>query len=221
MRRGCTRRAWPAPRRNTRRRSLHGQRADNAILRSSWEVTVKKILFLAGDVAAVMAAHHMAEILLRHSMKIPATFLNPSDYYLFYVPFFTLLFVSAGRLQESGLAPAGKRAGTSLQGRFDFLRRAGVRELRSLQILGIFAIPPRGMVCAALSWPARHPVHSPRRDTPRFGAAASRARKRFCWVRRAGFADFQDRLAIQRHNGCEIAGTLSNRGQTLSPRQTV
>src|ERR1700737_2255881 len=52
---------------------------------------VKKLLLLAGDVFAVMVAHSLAEFLARRSMNIPATFLNPSGYYVFYVPFFTTL----------------------------------------------------------------------------------------------------------------------------------
>ncbi|HUJ32854.1 MAG TPA: exopolysaccharide biosynthesis polyprenyl glycosylphosphotransferase [Candidatus Acidoferrum sp.] len=52
---------------------------------------IKKLLFLAGDVAAVAAAHELAESSMRHLLHIPAAYLNPSNYFLFYIPFFTAM----------------------------------------------------------------------------------------------------------------------------------
>ena len=56
----------------------------------------KKLLLLAGDVAALIASHHLAELLLQRSMRLPAGFLNPGYYYFFYVPFFTAMLYLLG-----------------------------------------------------------------------------------------------------------------------------
>src|ERR1700685_2142355 len=52
---------------------------------------VKKLLFLAGDMVAIVSAHHLAQVLSLRWLKMPAASLDPSSYYLFYVPFFTAL----------------------------------------------------------------------------------------------------------------------------------
>lgn len=49
----------------------------------------KKILFLAGDVVAVAASHGLAQTLTRDWLRVPVSYLNPAQYYLFYIPFFT------------------------------------------------------------------------------------------------------------------------------------
>jgi hypothetical protein len=51
----------------------------------------KKLLFLAGDLLAIVSAHRLAQILTVRWIKMPAASLDPSGYYLFYVPFFTAL----------------------------------------------------------------------------------------------------------------------------------
>lgn len=52
---------------------------------------LKKALFILGDVAAVAMAHAVAQTLTRVWLRVPATYLNPQHYYLFYVPFFTII----------------------------------------------------------------------------------------------------------------------------------
>jgi exopolysaccharide biosynthesis polyprenyl glycosylphosphotransferase len=57
----------------------------------------KVILFLAGDLTAVGTAHWLAETWVKHYLQVPDTFLNPSAYYLFYMPFVAaLLFFLEG-----------------------------------------------------------------------------------------------------------------------------
>jgi len=58
--------------------------------------TIKRLLFLCGDAAALVASHHFAELLLRRSMRLPAGFLNPGYYYFFYVPFFAAMLYLLG-----------------------------------------------------------------------------------------------------------------------------
>ncbi|HTS13124.1 MAG TPA: exopolysaccharide biosynthesis polyprenyl glycosylphosphotransferase [Candidatus Limnocylindrales bacterium] len=74
-----------ADRRSVRRERFASRLA--ALSRSN----VKKLLFLGGDVAAVVAAHELAESSMRHLLGIPAAYLNPSRYFLFYIPFFTAM----------------------------------------------------------------------------------------------------------------------------------
>ena len=58
------------------------------LLSRAW---IKTLLFLMGDVAALAASHRLAKMLTQHSLRVPAAFLDPSDYYLFYAPFFTAM----------------------------------------------------------------------------------------------------------------------------------
>jgi exopolysaccharide biosynthesis polyprenyl glycosylphosphotransferase len=58
---------------------------------------VKKLLFLTGDILAVISAHYLAQIVTERFVKVPPDALDPSSYYLFYVPFFaTLLYLFEG-----------------------------------------------------------------------------------------------------------------------------
>jgi exopolysaccharide biosynthesis polyprenyl glycosylphosphotransferase len=59
-------------------------------------LSVKRLLLVSGDLIALVASHHLAELATGRSMHLPATFLNPPDYYLFYAPFFVLLFSLMG-----------------------------------------------------------------------------------------------------------------------------
>ena len=66
----------------------------SALLSLAW---MKKLLFLASDLLALVAAHALAEVLTRRWTHVPATFLNPPAYYLFYAPFFTaMLYLLSG-----------------------------------------------------------------------------------------------------------------------------
>ena len=49
----------------------------------------KKILFLVGDALAVGASHALAQMVTHRWLRVPVTYLNPPQYYLFYLPFFT------------------------------------------------------------------------------------------------------------------------------------
>lgn len=70
------------------------RQAAKQLLGRAW---FKKVLFLLGDVAAVTLGHGVAEAVVRRHLDIPQQFLNPSGYYLFYVPFFaTVLYLFEG-----------------------------------------------------------------------------------------------------------------------------
>jgi exopolysaccharide biosynthesis polyprenyl glycosylphosphotransferase len=207
--------------------AVHGPRARGAyVTRSSWpatrrtqffdllgHATAKRILFLAGDVAAVMAAHHMAEIILRRSMKVPATFLNPPDYFLFYVPFFTLLLYLLGGYKNPDLRRPEKELELLFKGvsisfvalacaNFVFFKSSGFSRylLAAWYALALISL----LV-------ARFTLRAAYAELWRRGLARQKA---ILLGSPAGFADFQDRLAIQRHKGCEIAGILLEPGTT-------
>jgi exopolysaccharide biosynthesis polyprenyl glycosylphosphotransferase len=48
----------------------------------------RRVLFLFSDIVAVWASHGVAQLLTRQWLHVPASYLNPRHYYLFYVPFF-------------------------------------------------------------------------------------------------------------------------------------
>lgn len=55
---------------------------------------VSRTLFLAGDAAALLAAHWLAQTLVQHFLRVPAAALNPRNYAAFYLPFLlAVLFV--------------------------------------------------------------------------------------------------------------------------------
>ena len=194
----ATRSAWPA---------VYGKRFFDLLGRAA----VKKALFLTGDMAAVMAAHHFAEILLRNSMKIPVTFLNPPHYFLFYVPFFTFLLYLLGGYKNPDLRRPEKELELLFKGvsisfvalacaNFVFFKSSGFSRYLlavwySLALVGLLAMRFSLRAAYAELW--------------RRGLARQKA---ILLGSPAAFADFQDRLAIQRHNGCEIAGILLEPG---------
>jgi exopolysaccharide biosynthesis polyprenyl glycosylphosphotransferase len=64
------------------------------VLSLAW---MKTLLFLSGDLIALVSAHYLSETLLRHLLHLPATYLNPPAYYIFYAPFFAaILYLLAG-----------------------------------------------------------------------------------------------------------------------------
>ncbi len=51
----------------------------------------KRVLFLGSDVVVLSLAHHLAESLTQRWLEVPLVYLNPSHYYVFYVPFFVVV----------------------------------------------------------------------------------------------------------------------------------
>ena len=172
---------------------------------------VKKLLFLAGDVAAVMAAHGLAEMLARRSMQIPATFLNPSGYFLFYVPFFTaLLYLLEGykspdlRRPEKDLELLFK--GISIS--FIALACANFVFFKSLAF-SRYLLVAWYVLALLFLLAARFSLRALYASLWRRGLARQKA---IMLGSADGIADFERRLAIQRYKGYEIAGVLAEPG---------
>jgi len=70
------------------------------VVRQRW---FKKALLLASDAGAIFLAHRLAEVLALKWLAIPPGSLNPSTYYLFYVPFFALILWLFEAYKEPGL----------------------------------------------------------------------------------------------------------------------
>ncbi|HTR67450.1 MAG TPA: sugar transferase [Terriglobales bacterium] len=77
-----------------------GTRGLGKIVRQPW---FKKALFLASDTIAVWLAHKLAEVLALKGIGVPPESLNPSNYYLFYVPLFALVLWLFEGYKEAGL----------------------------------------------------------------------------------------------------------------------
>lgn len=172
---------------------------------------VKKLLFLAGDVAAVMVAHHLAEILMRHSMKVPLTYLNPPGYFLFYVPFFTLLLYLLGGYKNPDLRRPEKELEVLFKGvsisfvalacaNFVFFKSSGFSRYL-LAVWYVFAL--------ILLLAARFSLRLGYSELWRRGFARQKA---LLLGSPGRLVDFQERLSIQRFRGCEIVGVLLEAG---------
>ena len=169
----------------------------------------KKLLFLAGDVAAVIAAHWLAETWARHRMHLPADYLNPPGYFLFYVPFLTALLY----LLEGYKSPDLRRPEKELE-----LLTKGVS-------IAFVALACANFVIFKSSGFSRYLLVAWYALTLVFLLAARFSLRAACaalWRRGlarqktlligapARLADFQMRLAIQRYQGCEIVGLLTD-----------
>src|SRR6266480_7644766 len=50
-----------------------------------------KIVYLAGDLAALTLAHMFAVRFVEHFFRVPMTALNPFEYHRYYIPFFAVI----------------------------------------------------------------------------------------------------------------------------------
>jgi exopolysaccharide biosynthesis polyprenyl glycosylphosphotransferase len=168
---------------------------------------VKTLLFLAGDVAAVMVAHHMAEAVMRRSMNIPNTFLNPPEYFLFYVPFFTALLYLLQGYKNPDLRRPEKELELLFKGvsiSFVALACANFVFFKSSAFSRYLLVVWYALALVCLL-AARFSLRAAYGALWRRGLARQTA---LLLGSPAGLAGFQRRLAIQRYQGFEIAGIL-------------
>jgi exopolysaccharide biosynthesis polyprenyl glycosylphosphotransferase len=59
-----------------------------SVMSQGW---MKKLLFLLGDVVALVSAHYLAQLVAVRWVKMPLASLDPAIYVLFYVPFVTVI----------------------------------------------------------------------------------------------------------------------------------
>lgn len=65
----------------------------------NWSVA-RRTFFLLGDILALVIAHILAVRVTQRIIHLPLTSLNPPQYHLFYVPFFTLVFYLFERYKD-------------------------------------------------------------------------------------------------------------------------
>src|SRR5580704_3200457 len=174
---------------------------------------VKKFLFLASDVAAVMAAHHLAEIWLRRTMNVPATFLNPPNYFLFYVPFFTLLLYLLDGYKNPDLRRPEKELEVLCKGVSISFVALACANFVLFKSSGFSRYLLAAWYALALLFllAGRFGLRAGYAELWRRGIARQKA---LLLGSPGGLADFQRRLEIQRFRGCEIAGILLELGES-------
>ncbi len=64
---------------------------------------LRSLLYLGGDLVALVAAHMVAVRLIQHFLRLSMSSLNPSQYHRYYIPFFALVlyFFEATRIRNS------------------------------------------------------------------------------------------------------------------------
>jgi exopolysaccharide biosynthesis polyprenyl glycosylphosphotransferase len=168
----------------------------------------KKLLFLAGDVVAVIAAHSLSEILARRSLQIPATFLNPSGYFLFYVPFFTTLLYFLEGYKSHDLRRPEKELELLFKGisiSFVALACANFILFKSLAF-SRYLLVEWYLLALLFLLIVRFSLRAIYGELWRRGLARQKA---ILLGSADVLADFERRLAIQRYRGYEMAGVLA------------
>jgi hypothetical protein len=178
------------------------------LLSRAW---AKRLLFLSGDVAALVASHHLAETLTQRSMKLPAAFLNPGYYYLFYAPFFTALLYLLGGYKSPDLRRPEKELELLFKSvSFSFIALACANFVL-FKSLGFSRYLLAAWYVLALLFllVARFGLRATYGALWRRGLARQKA---LLLGSPDGLATFQQRMAIQRYRGYEMAGVLVERG---------
>jgi exopolysaccharide biosynthesis polyprenyl glycosylphosphotransferase len=183
------------------------------LLSRTW---IKNLLFLLGDVAALAASHRLAETLTQRSLRIPAAFLNPSDYYLFYAPFFTAMLYLLAAYKNPDLRRPEKELEVLFKGvSFSFVALACANFVlfkslgfsRYLLVVW-YALALLFLLVARFSLRAIY--------GSLWGRGLAR-QKALLLGSPERLAAFEQRLAIQRYRGYAIAGALvERRGRNVS-----
>jgi len=174
------------------------------LLSRAW---VKRLLFLCGDVAALVASHHLAETLARRSMNLPAAFLNPGYYYLFYAPFFAALLYLLEGYKNPDLRRPEKELELLFKGAsFSFIALACANFVL-FKSLGFsrYLLATWYVLALVFLLVARFSLRAMYGALWRRGFARQKA---LLLGSPAGLANFQQRLAIQRYRGYQMAGVL-------------
>jgi exopolysaccharide biosynthesis polyprenyl glycosylphosphotransferase len=178
------------------------------LLSQAW---VKRLLFLCGDVAALVASHHLSETLTQRSMKLPAAFLNPGYYYLFYAPFFTALLYLLGGYKSPDLRRPEKELELLFKGvSFSFIALACANFVlfKALGFSRYLLVAWYGLALLSLLV-ARFSLRAMYGALWRRGLARQKA---LLLGSPDGLASFQQQMAIQRYRGYEMAGVLVEHG---------
>lgn len=77
---------------------------------------VKKALFALGDVSALVASHIIAAIVVQEWLRVPRAFLNPRDYWFFYLPFLLIVLYLLDRSRSPDLRRPEKELELAVKG---------------------------------------------------------------------------------------------------------
>lgn len=176
---------------------------------------VKRLLFLCGDLIALVGSHHFAEVVLQRSMQLPAGFLNPGYYYFFYVPFFTAMLYLLGGYKSPDLRRPEKELELIFKGvSFSFVALACANFIlfKSLGfsrylLVAWYALALVSLLVSRFGLRAFYGALW-KRDLARQKALLLGGLDRL--------AAFEQRLAIQRYRGYSIAGALMEPGERAS-----
>ncbi|HEV2523283.1 MAG TPA: sugar transferase [Candidatus Acidoferrales bacterium] len=194
------------------RPDVAGAAADRSASRISYLLSrprVKILSFLVADAVGVTAAHSLAEGLARRSMQVPAEFLNPSGYFLFYVPFFTALLYLLGGYKSPDLRRPEKELELLFKGvsiSFVALACANFVLFKSMAFSRYLLLAWYGLSLLFLLF-ARFSLRAVYASLWRRGFARQKA---ILLGSEGGLADFERRLAIQRYQGYEMIGVLAD-----------
>ena len=174
------------------------------LLGRSW---VKRLIFLVADAVALIAAHHLAEILTRRWMNNSTTFLTPSSFYLFYVPFFTVLLYLFGGYKSPDLRRPEKELELLTKGvSFSFTALACANfVLFKSAVFSQYALVEWYILALVFLFAGRFSLRAMYAALWRRGFARQKA---LLIGPAAGLTDFQQRLSVQRYQGYELAGIL-------------
>ena len=182
------------------------------LLSRAW---VKRLLFLCGDVAALVASHHLAETLTQRSMRLPVAFLNPGYYYVFYAPFFTALIYLLEGYKSPDLRRPEKELELLFKGvSFSFIALACANFV-FFKSLGFsrYLLAAWYVLALVFLLVMRFSLRAMYGALWRRGLARQKA---LLLGSPEGLASFQQRMAIQRYRGYEMAGVLvEHRGLSL------
>jgi len=172
---------------------------------------MKKLLFLGSDLLALVAAHAVAEAFTRRWTHVPAAFLNPPAYYLFYAPFFTAMLYLLSGYKSPDLRRPEKEIELLFKGvSFSFVALACANFVffKSLGFSRYLLVVWYALALLLLIV-ARFGLRSIYGALWRRGLARQKALLLGSLDR---LADFERRLSIQRYRGYEIAGVLVESG---------
>ena len=165
------------------------------------------------------AAHYLAESLAGRSMNLPETFLDPSSYFLFYIPFFTALLYLLEGYKSPDLRRPEKEVELLCKGisiSFVALACANFVFFKSLAF-SRYLLVTWYILALLFLLAARFGLRA------MYGAFWKRglARQKAMMLGSAdGLAHFEQRLAIQRYRGYEMAGILTEPGDCIFSHST-
>lgn len=175
----------------------------------SWlaSTLVKRLIYLAGDLFALVLAHMVAVRLIRHFLYLPISVQNPIQYHLYYIPFFAAVLY----LFNGSKSPEFRRPERELEFgcKAVFVSFAGLMVLNFL-LFGNESVSRYLMVAwFVLSCVFLVVARSLLRLTyVRLWRAGIAQRSAILIGMASGLSAFRQRLAIQRHNGYALLGYI-------------